>query len=79
MNHVILFIAIVILLALYGASVRVSRRAHITNYAFPDGVRSKFREAHPRLTRNEEHQVFEGLRQWKGRNFNPITQGEGRG
>ncbi len=64
MEYVIVFIVIVILLAMYVTAVRVSRRAHITNYAFPDGLRSKFRDAHPALTQTQEHQVFEGLRQW---------------
>ena len=64
MDYVILFVCILILLAMYAASVRVSRRAHITNYAFPDGLRSKLREVHPNLTETQEHQVFEGLRQW---------------
>ena len=64
MDYVILFIVIVILLAMYAASVRISRRAHITNYAFPEGLRSKFREARPDLTPGQENQVFEGLRQW---------------
>ncbi|MGD8477272.1 MAG: hypothetical protein PVI98_08990 [Burkholderiales bacterium] len=58
------FIAIVIMLAFYMIWARSSQRAHITNYAFPEGLRSKFREAHPELTPGQQRQVFEGLRQW---------------
>jgi len=64
MGYVVLFVAIVIALAFHAIWVRSSRRAHITNFAFPDGLRSKLREVHPNLTPGQQIQVFEGLRQW---------------
>lgn len=64
MGYVVLFIAIVITLALYVIWLRSARRVHISNYAFPAGLRSKFREARPDLSEAQQSQVFEGLRQW---------------
>ncbi len=64
MSYVALFLVILLLLTLYPAWVRVSRRAHITNFAFPDGLQKKFRDSHPDLTDTQRLQVFEGLRQW---------------
>ena len=64
MSYVVLFLIILTLLAFYAMWVRVSRRAHITNYAFPDGLQKKFRESHPQLSDAQRNQLFEGLRQW---------------
>ena len=64
MGYVVLFIAIVVTLAFYVIWMRSARRAHITGYAFPAGLRSKFRDVRPELSEAQQIQVFEGLRQW---------------
>jgi hypothetical protein len=48
----------------YAAWSRAYRRAFIDRYAFPEGLRRKFREARPHLTRTQEDLVFDALREW---------------
>ena len=44
MGYVALFITIVILLAAYAVWVKLARRAHITNFRFPDALRQYWRD-----------------------------------
>jgi hypothetical protein len=48
----------------YAAWVRRSRAAFLDEFAFPEGLRKKFRDARPGLTRSQEELVFTALREY---------------